>query len=312
MCARYRLLLGALGALTLAASAAAQDPGISPDSTEDAAPIATTAPATTETASPATAPPSPVPAFTPGPEPAFTGGAPPPPPAPVAYPVYAAAPAPPPDPHAGDQRWKDAHVDRVLLVPTAETHPAGTWYLSSYEVLLLQLGYALSDRAQLSFTIFPYFTKDPLIPMDLTLKAVLMRRGRARVAAMGSATGLLGYQSTEAIVGRMGGVVQLCFDDACRSSVSTTANAVLAGSLILMDGIGAIVRTSDSVALLLEAESVLPLSRNTGQINALAGAFGVRFSGRSWGIDLALGGPLDRRTKPQLLPFLAATYRFLP
>src|SRR5262249_14375769 len=28
-----------------------------------------------------------------------------------------------------DRRHTDAHVDRVLLVPTAETHPAGTFYL---------------------------------------------------------------------------------------------------------------------------------------------------------------------------------------
>jgi hypothetical protein len=223
------------------------------------------------------------------------------------------APSPvPPDAHAGDPRWHDAHVDRVILVPTAETHPAGTWYLSSYEIVLLQIGYALSDRAQLSFSIAPIFSKDPLVPIDLTLKGVVARSDRVRVAAMASATGLLGYQSTEAIVGRLGGVVQLCFDSECRSSVSTLANAVLAGSVIFADGVGAVLRTSDHVALLLELESVIPLSRENGQINALGGAAGVRFSGTRWGVDLALGGPLDRRTRPQLLPFLAATYRFLP
>lgn len=204
-------------------------------------------------------------------------------------------------------------MDRVILVPTAETHPAGTWYLSSYEIVLLQAGYALGDRSQVTFTAAPPLGKDILIPVDLTLKQVLLRSRWARVAAMGSVSGLLGYNSGEALLGRVGAVTQLCLDDKCRSSVSTAVNLLLAGSTILfLDGVGAIFRTSDHVALLLELQSVLPLGGEAGNYNGIAGAGGVRFSGRSWGVDLALGAPLDRKTNVAIIPGIAVTYRFLP
>jgi hypothetical protein len=216
-------------------------------------------------------------------------------------------------PRRFDPRLDDGNVDRVLLVPTAETHPEGTWYLSSYEIVFLQVGYALSDRTQISLGVFPdFFSRDPLVPLDLTLKTVVARAGRARVAALVSATGLVGYQNSEALIGRAGGVVELCMDDACRSTLSSVVDFVLAGSVVLADGIGAVVRTGDHFGLLMEVNSVVPLARDIGQINAIGGGAGVRFFGHSWGIDLAVGGPLDRRTRPQLLPWLAATYRFLP
>jgi hypothetical protein len=215
--------------------------------------------------------------------------------------------------HAGDPRWNDAHLDRVVLVPTAETHPAGTWYVSSYEILLLQAGYALTDRTQLSLTMFPYFTKDPLIPLDLSLKGVLVRSPRVRVAAMGSFSSLIGYEGGAAALGRLGGVTQLCFDDSCRSSVSTAANLLLAGGVVLVaDGVGAVIRTSDLFAFLIEAQSVLPLGGAAGDYHALAGALGFRLSGRAWAVDLAFETPLDHKTNPQVIPVLAATYRFLP
>jgi hypothetical protein len=55
---------------------------------------------------------------------------------------------------------------------------------------------------------------------------------------------------------------------------------------------------------------VLPVSREGGETNVLAGAFGVRFSGKAWAVDLALEGPLDRRSTPPVVPLLVASWRF--
>lgn len=205
-------------------------------------------------------------------------------------------------------------MDRVILLPTAETHPSGTFYLTSYEIVILQAGFALGDRTQLSLTIVPPFGKDPLLPIDLSLKAVVARTERVRVAAIGSATGLIGFEQGEAMLGRVGGVTQLCFDVQCRSSASMSGNLALGGpALIFGNGIGTILRTSDLAAFLFEVQSLIPIGRAAADVHGIAGAGGIRFSGRSWAVDLALEVPLDRRGNlPPALPFVAATYRFLP
>ena len=327
MCAPSRWpfrVLGLLGACIAVTGRVrpvrAEQPGISGDPTPPAA-VTAPAPAATDT------PPTPgvsVAPFTPAPAPAFTpngGNATPataPSPWAQAYPPPAfAASAPPriaqPEDHARDPRWNDAHVDRVVLVPTAETHPAGTWYLSSYDILLLQAGYALTDRTQLTLTLTPPLDSALLMPVDMTVKTVLARTERVRVAATGSVSGLLGYEAGAVFLGRVGGVAQLCLDDDCRSSINMAGNATLLGSTVLfLDGVGAILRTNDTVAFLLELQSVLPLSRDNGDYHAFAGAGGIRLSGKAWGVDLAFEAPLDRRTHPQVIPVLAATYRFLP
>jgi len=289
-----------------ATSASAPVPGASPSVT--AAPVGTGNPS--------------VPEVTPGAAPAFTAAQALPLPAPAASqpPVVRYAPlvapgyAPPllEPPAIPDARFTDAHVDRVVFVPTAETHPAGTVYLSSYDIVGLQGGVALGDRTQLTLSFVPPLSREPVVPLDLTLKTVLARAPRVRVAAMVSASGVLGTDEGAIALGRVGGVAQLCFDDACRSSVSTAGNLVLAGSvLVLANGVGAIVRASNLFAVLVELQSVLPLSRDGGQINVLGGALGFRLSGRVWAVDLALEGPLDRHASPAVLPVLVASVRFL-
>jgi hypothetical protein len=210
-----------------------------------------------------------------------------------------------------DARETDAHVDRVVLVPTAETHPAGTVYFSSYDIVGLQIGYALGDRTQLTLSFVPPLSREPVVPFDLSVKHVLTRSRRVRVAAIGSATGIFGVDADEAVLGRVGGVVELCFDDACRSNVSTSGNLVLAGSaLVLANGMGAVLRATDLFAVLVELQSVVPLESRFGQINALGAALGMRFSGRVWAVDVAVEAPLDRRTNPRFVPLLVVSRRF--
>lgn len=199
-----------------------------------------------------------------------------------------------------------------MLLPTGETHPSGTTYLSSYDIVGLQVGRALSDRTQLTLSFVPPLSRDPIVPIDLTLKGVLVRSRRVRVAAMTSTSGLVGFESGTVLLGRIGGVTQLCFDDQCTSSISMGANVVFAGQLIVADGIGAIARVNHAVSLLFEIQSVLPLGRDVSEIHALAGAAGIRIAGKRLALDIAFEGPIDRRTKPQAVPVIVGTYRFLP
>jgi len=125
-----------------------------------------------------------------------------------------------------DHRYADAHVDRVVFLPTGETHPEGTLYFSSYEIVVLQAGYALSDRTQVTLTGMPPLRNESVLPFDLTLKTVVARAPAFRVAALGSVSGISGTDIGTGVVGRAGGVVQLCLEWTCRSSVSLGSNEI--------------------------------------------------------------------------------------
>jgi hypothetical protein len=278
-----------------------------------------------DTASPFAPPPGDAPPA-PGPPPliAPTGGY-----TPLSTDVHASPGAPPfppvgPPPHADttpalpapagaldlrDRRYADAHVDRVVLVPTAETHPEGTFYLTSYEIVLLQAGYAISDRTQVTLTSMPPLPKEQIVPLDLSLKTVLVRAPQFRIAAIGSASGIAGLEEGTALLGRVGGVVQLCLERTCGSNVSIASSVALAGPAIIAgNGAGLILRATKALSVLIEFDAVIPLGTAINQLNGLAFASGIRLSGEHLGLDLAIARRIDV-LDGGTVPFLAATYR---
>lgn len=268
---------------------------IAPRAAADTAPPAT----------PLTAPPAPPPyAVGPAPwSPPFT--------APV-YPAYASPPPPPPEAPRFDPRVADAHADRVIVEPTAYTHPEGTLYFTSYDLVGLQAGWAFSDAAQVTVTGMPPLETERIVPLDFTVKAAVFRAPRVRAAVLGSATGLLGAEQGPIFVGRAGGVVQACFDDACDASASIGSNLLLAGpALLSVEGAGAVIPFSRLFAVLVEADALVPLGKAGGDYNGVAAGAGVRFRGRTWAVDLAGLRPFDQRDVP-IVPLLSATYRVLP
>jgi len=239
-----------------------------------------------------------------------------PPATPVAQPsTFSAAPAAARSrPVALDSaRIANAHADRVVLLPTAYTHPSGTFYLSSYDIVLLQAGYAFDDTTQLTFTGVPPLTEDVIIPVDLSLKTALIRASSVRVAAIGSISGLFGLEEGGALLGRVGGVTELCFDDSCESSASIGTTLVLAGpAMIVANGAGVIWRVASFAALMLEVDTLMPIGREAGEIHAIAVAPAVRFPFRNWALDLGFVRPLDSAGPVEVLPLVVFSYRFLP
>ena len=99
------------------------------------------------------------------------------------------APAPPPTPRdqiLGAPRFRDAHIDRLLLSPTAETHPKGSFYVTDYEIVFLQLGYAVTDSTQISLSATPPLGEAGVVPTDLSVKTVLLRAPHVRTCDTGS------------------------------------------------------------------------------------------------------------------------------
>ena len=211
-----------------------------------------------------------------------------------------------------DRRYADAHVDRVVLLPTAETHPQGTFYLSSYEIIFLQAGYAISDRTQVTLTSMPPLPREQIVPVDLSLKTVLVRAPEFRIAALGSVSGIAGLEQGTALLGRVGGVVQLCLERTCGSNISVGTSVALAGPAIIAgNGAGVIIRATKALSVLAEFDAVLPLGTVANQINGLAFATGIRLSGEHLGLDLAFARRLDV-LDATAIPFIAATYRTGP
>jgi hypothetical protein len=131
------------------------------------------------------------------------------------------------------------------------------------------------------------------------------------------------------VVGRVGGTAQLCFEIACRSSLSVSATLVAhdAADTILPVGLAAAftARASDTVSFLLEYDTLLNATDNLPIVDlpVYGLGYGVRFTGRrSWALDLTMlrlmqSDSAIRSDAPRIfdllgVPFIAFTYRFVP
>jgi len=237
------------------------------------------------------------------------------PPPPSAYPptpsgdqvptltYYGAAPPPPPRPPVVDPQG-----DRVILLPTATTHPEGTFYFSNYELIVFQAGYAFTDSTQMSITAIP-IASESVTALDISLKSSVYRGGLVRAAAIGSASGVVGKEVGVAFLGRAGAVAQVCLAQRCESSLSLSANAVLIGTLLMVNGAGAIVRVSPHVSLLAELATMLPIGTQGGQFNGALMSGGVRLHYTHWGFDFTAMHVLDSSEDVSTVPFVAITWR---
>jgi len=273
------------------------------------------------------APPPPTPVDTP-PSTAVHSAA----PAPAAAPAAAPAPGPAvalsstpaepaPAPAADGERalsaprQRDAHNDRLLFAPTAETNPRGSFYATSYEIVLLQIGYALTDSTQLSLTLTPPLGDEHVIPGDISIKTVLLREPHVSLAGIVSASGIVGFEEFSGFLGRVGAVASFCPDASqCRLAFSMSSDIALAGpASLLFSGGGVSYRAGRIVSLIAELDTLIPLAEAVGEANGLLGGAGVRLSGPAWGVDLALMKAGKAGSTPSgFFPFIAATYRYVP
>jgi hypothetical protein len=210
-------------------------------------------------------------------------------------------------------RIASAHVDRVAFLPTAETHPSGTWYVTGY-FIVPQIGVAVSDRTQVSFTGFGGpFERDPLVATDLSIKSVLARGYRYRLAAIGGISGLIGFEQGFGFVGRAGFVAQLCFEDTCRTSANVSTNVGLVGAVVMLNGVGFVLRVSELVSFLAEGATLI--GAGPGGVEEFHGGavdVGLRLSREKWGLDFAIGSGAQEGKRPGPFGLIAFTYRFLP
>lgn len=279
-----------------------------------------------------------VPAPPPAPEPpAAPPGAPAPAaPAPFSAPTGPAGAAPPqntslaaePDASVDELEWSsrpqrtrrshDAHADRVILFPTAETHPQGTFFISSYELVLIQLGYALTDDFQMSALFLPPLVREQPFFFSPTFKLNVVRSEQGNVALLGGLDFVVQSDTDESTaLGRLGAAGQLCIDVACDSSLTLNAHGWTEigenqGTIVLLSA-GGLFRASELVSLMLEPSYGLLLQ--DGEVNTPEGfllSYGVRLSGRQFGFDITFVRPFAEGISDELIlgvPFVVASYR---
>ncbi|MFI5308029.1 MAG: hypothetical protein ACHQ53_11780 [Polyangiales bacterium] len=223
-------------------------------------------------------------------------------------------------------RHTDAHADRVLIVPTAETQPRGMLFGSSYEIVLLSAGYAPTDHVHVSVTGTTNFRSGFA---ELELKANVLRSRYLRIALQSSIDYLEGNEGAPLLFGRVGAIAQICFELACRSSLSLAAMTVVHDEpdTVLPVGLGAgfTARVSRDVSLLLEYSMLVNAARDLPLISlpVYVAGYGMRVSSHpSWALDVAFLRPMKGSTRARLasptlfdllgVPLLAFTYRGQP
>ena len=181
--------------------------------------------------------------------------------------------------------------------------------MSNYEVLVFQVGYAITDSTQISLTTLP-LPSESLMVLDLSLKTAVVRTDLVRAAALGSVSGIIGEEVGALFLGRIGGVVQLCVGRRCDSSLSLSSNVVLAGPLMLMvNGVGGIMRASQHVSLIGELSTMVPLGMVGGEFNGGLAGGGVRLHYDHWAFDFSLLHALESDADAAVVPFVTVTYR---
>ena len=238
--------------------------------------------------------------------PPYADWGPPPLPAAAAGPAAVATVAAP-RPGSARIAAEDPQADRGVILPTAYTHPKGTFFVSNYDVVISQIGYAFTDDTQISLTAVPPLGDERVAFVDLTLKTTLYRGGLVRVAALGSTSGLVANSLGVVAIGRVGGVVQLCLEARCLSSLSITSDVTLAGTMLMVNGANGIFHLSRSVSLLAELDTLLPLGTEAAEFNGAMAGGGLRFTWPHVGLDLTLMRLLGG--SHTTLPILAFTYR---
>ena len=198
-------------------------------------------------------------------------------------------------------------------MPTAETSPEGSVSFTDYEIVVLQISYAPSDRTQITLTGAPPLGDEQVLPLDFSVKTVVLRGPRVSLALMASASGIFGLEEGNGFAGRGGAVITFCEPAwTCRLGLSVATNIALLGpASVALSGFGGSFRVGKLVSLVAELDTAVPLGPPIGEANGVLGGAGVRLAKPKWGLDLGffVGGKAHQPVVG--VPWVAFTYRIL-
>lgn len=124
----------------------------------------------------------------------------------------------------------DPIAGRAWFAPTALTPPEGSMSFSSTELVILTGSYSPADTIQLSANaLLPLVLDDEGFAGTAGVKLQLLRSGQLRFAGYGTLVYANSFDGdSDLIAGLVGGVVSLCIDRPCHSTLSAFAAASFA------------------------------------------------------------------------------------
>ena len=250
--------------------------------------------------------------------------APPPPPAAMMPPPGAPLPLPPgaaqPPSEVDRGVVEDSNSGRSWLMPTALMEPAGTWSFTDFELFMVGLGYAVTDRMSISLTTLLPIVSDMPVFLLGNAKLQVIRSGNVRVAVQGAFTYVQERSTGDNFgmsAGELGAAATLCIDSDCRSHLSGFIGAgfahetdssvpfLVAGSLALS--------LNKHVKAIFEADSAFIAGNINEQADGFLGWYGLRFTSEWIGVDLGFAKPIcdgcGSDELPMGFPFVSFTYR---
>jgi hypothetical protein len=207
----------------------------------------------------------------------------------------------------------DAHIGGGILLPTAETQPAGTAIAGTYELAIMGASYAVTDDVQLSLTALAPVADLPLIAAP-TIKVRLLDQGRLHLAVIGGGS-YVRDQEVGAGALQGGAAASLCLDDACGSLLSASAGLAHLfiedeenpdGMNVTVGGVSVVQRIAPHVKVLVEGGRGAIDPESLGYLG-----YGVRLVGDRVAADLTLlmdGGGEAAAVFPLGVPFAAVSY----
>jgi hypothetical protein len=268
----------------------------------------------------------------PPPAPAPAEPMPPPPPPTTAPPgmTMTVAPTTPPVPAETPSTvdkgtLEDANAGRIAIMPTALTPPKGTLSFEDWELFLITVTYAVTDQFVISGTTMVPVTSDFYWGF-ISGKLQVAKSGNLRLALQAGMGGVLDNNvassgmSDSAGGFDLGGALTYCFDVDCYSHFDAAAVAAFArqgnSSVPVGFSAGVVARVSPKVRLIAEADTAHLFGELNEQADGFLGWYGVRFTSRQIGVDLALVKPFCSDCSsdgafPLGFPFLTFSYRSL-
>jgi hypothetical protein len=213
-------------------------------------------------------------------------------------------------------RYDDPNHCSLLFMPSAETNPKGTWYISDYELLYMNVGYSPTDDLHIStgflFPIVPEMITEG--PLSLGFKfRTLSEPYKMNMSVMGTYTTVLDYPDVGLIT--YGTAFNYYMNP--RSTVNlymggmTTSRTVGTESAISF-GLAFTYRSSESSKLIVEYMNggIFDEFESKGVL-----LYGIRFFGEKISADLAGIQFVDLITDDDsqswiIIPLVSLTYHF--
>jgi hypothetical protein len=208
----------------------------------------------------------------------------------------------------------DAHIGGGILLPTAETQPAGTAIAGTYELAIMGASYSVTDDVQISLTALAPVADLPLVAAP-TIKVRLVDEGRLHLAVIGGGS-YVRDQEVGAGALQGGAAASLCLDDACGSLVSASAGLAHLfiedeenpdGMNVTVGGVSVVQQVAPHLKLLVEGGRGAIDPESLGYFG-----YGVRLVGDRVAADLTLlmdGGGEASAVFPLGVPFAAVSVR---